>query len=76
MMRTVTDEQSVRLAELLILMNVPKEMCLEIMAVLETTEMLHYFLDILAARNYDMTPEEVYEASVETTLTFQLGSFG
>ena len=33
---------------------------------METTEMLKRFLDKLSVKNYDMTPEEVYQTSIET----------
>ena len=64
--RTLTEEQSEKLARLLIMMKVPKEMCLDILTVVETNEELLTFLDKLSAKNYDMTPEEVYQASIET----------
>ena len=62
--RTLTEEQSEKLARLLIMMEVPKEMCLDILTVVETNEELLTFLDKLSAKNYDMTPEEVYQAMV------------
>ena len=64
--RTLTEEQSEKLARLLIMMEVPKEMCLDILTVVETNEELLTFLDKLSAKNYAMTPEEVYQASIET----------
>ena len=64
--RTLTEEQSEKLARLLIMMEVPKEMCLDILTVVETNEELLTFLDKLSAKNYDMTPEEGYQASIET----------
>ncbi len=64
--RTLTEEQSEKLAILLIMMEVPKEMRLDILTVVETNEELLTFLDKLSAKNYDMTPEEVYQASIET----------
>ena len=63
--RTLTEEQSEKLARLMIMMEVPKEMSLDILTV-ETNEELLAFLDKLLAKNYDMTPEEVYQASIET----------
>ena len=71
MERTLTEEHSVELAKLLILMEVPREMRLEILSVIETPEQLKYFLDILSEKNYEMTPEEVYQASIDTELEFQ-----
>ncbi len=64
--RTLTEEQSEKLARLLIMMDVPKEMSLDILTVVETNEELLVLLDKLSAKNYDMTPEEVYQASIET----------
>ena len=64
--RTLTEEQSEKLARLMIMMEVPKEMSLDILTVIETNEELLTFLDKLSAKNYDMTPEEVYQASIET----------
>lgn len=71
MPRTLTDEQSVELARLLILMEVPKEMRLDILTAIETPEELVSFLDKLSGKLYDMTPEEVYQASIETVQEFQ-----
>lgn len=70
MARTLTQEFSDRLAKLLIIMKVPKEMCLDILTVIETPEELKYFLDILSEKNYEMTPEEVYQAAGETITAF------
>ena len=64
--RTLAEEQSEKLAILLIMMEVPKEMRLDILTVVETNEELLTFLDKLSAKNYDMTSEEVYQASIET----------
>ena len=66
MPRTLTDKQSVELAKLLIVMAVPKEMRLEVLTAIETPEELLLFLDKLSEKNYEMTPEEVYQAAVET----------
>lgn len=71
MKRTLTEEQSVELAELLILMEVPKEMRLDIITVIDTPQELKYFLDILSENDYEMTPEEVYQAMGETITVFQ-----
>ncbi len=71
MPRTLKDEQSVELAKLLILMEVPEEMRLDIITVIETPQELKYFLDILSENDYEMTPEEVYQASIETVQAFQ-----
>ena len=66
MRRTLTEEQSVKLAKLLILMEVPREDCLTILSAIETPQELHHFLNKLSAKNYEMTPEEVYKAMAET----------
>ena len=71
MPRTLKDEQSVELAKLLILMEVPEEMLLDIITVIETPQELKYFLDILSENDYEMTPEEVYQAMGETITVFQ-----
>ena len=71
MPRTLTEEQSVELGKLLILMEVPKEMRLDIITVIDTPQELKYFLDILSENDYEMTPEEVYQAMGETITVFQ-----
>lgn len=71
MPRTLTENQSVELAKLLILMEVPKEMRLDIITVIDTPQELKYFLDILSENDYEMTPEEVYQAMGETITVFQ-----
>ncbi len=68
MARTLTEEQSVELAKLLIMMKVPKEECLEILGAIETPEEMLLFLDKLSERNYDLTPQEVYQALVDTII--------
>ena len=71
MPRTLTEEQSVELAKLLILMEVPEEMLLDIITVIETPQELKYFLDILSENDYEMAPEELYQAMGETITVFQ-----
>ena len=71
MPRTLTQEFSDRLAELLILMEMPEEMALDILTAIETPQELKYFLDILSENDYEMTPEEVYQAMGETITVFQ-----
>lgn len=66
MPKTLTDEQSVELAKLLIVMGIPKEIRLEVLTVIDTPEELLLFLDKLSEKNYEMTPEEVYQALGET----------
>lgn len=70
MERTLTEEQGVKLAKLLILMDVPREMRLDVLSAIETPEELKYFLDILSEKNYEMAPEEVYQALGKTITAF------
>lgn len=65
-MQMTTDEHITELMRLLIMMDLKKKEIFEIAAAMETTEMLRSFLDKLSVKNYDMTPEEVYQASIET----------
>lgn len=65
-MQMTTDEHITELMRLLIMMDLKKKEIFEIAAAMETTEMLRRFLDKLSEKNYDMTPEEVYQASIET----------
>ena len=65
-MQMTTDEHITELMQLLIMMDLKKKEIFEIAAAMETTEMLKRFLDKLSVKNYDMTPEEVYQASIET----------
>ena len=65
-MQMTTDEHITELMQLLIMMDLKKKEIFEIAAAMETTEMLRCFLDKLSEKNYDMTPEEVYQASIET----------
>ena len=71
MPRTLTEDQSVELGKLLILMEIPEEMRLDILTAIETPQELKYFLDILLENDYEMTPEEVYQAMGETITVFQ-----
>lgn len=71
MARTLTEAQSVKLAKLLILMEVPKEDRLTILSAIETPEELLIFLNKLSERNYEMTPEEVYQAAGEAITEMQ-----
>ena len=71
MPRKLTEESSDRLMELLIRMGMPRETCLEVWTAIETQEELLLFLDKLSEKNYEMTPEEVYQASVDTILELQ-----
>ena len=66
MPRTLTDEQSVKLAKLLIMMEVPKELRLEVITAIETPEEMWLFLDKLSEKNFQMSPQEVNEALLDT----------
>ena len=60
---SVTQDLAERLMTLLILMKLPKEKVIEIALALGTVEEMHSFLNKLSAKNYEMTPEEVYQAA-------------
>ena len=64
MPRTLTEEQSVDLAQLLIMMGIPKEDRLEILTAIETPEEMRLFLGKLSEKNFQMSPQEVNEALV------------
>lgn len=64
--RTLTEEQSVDLAKLLIMMKIPKRDRLEILTAIETPEELKLLLDKMAERDFNMTPEEVNQAVCDT----------
>ena len=66
MQKVLTDRQRVKLAKLLIVMGIEKEVRLEVLTVIDTPEELLVFLDKLAEKNYEMTSEEVYRALCET----------
>lgn len=68
MSSTLTEEQYIKLAELLIMMKVPKEERLDILTAIETPVELRLFLDKLAVKNFQMTPEEVHEALLDTII--------
>lgn len=68
MARTLTEEQNEELVLLLIEMSVPKEACLTILSAIETPEELLLFLNKLSEKNYEMTPQEVYQAALETVI--------
>ena len=70
--RTLTEKQSVDLAKPLIMMKVPKEESLDILTAIETVEEMRVFLDILAEKNFDMPPEEVYQAHLDAVIEIQL----
>ena len=63
---TLTEEQCVDLAELLIKMNIQKKDRLEILTAIETPEELQSLLNKLASKDYQMTPQEVNKAVTDT----------
>ena len=75
MSKMLTEKQTVKLAKLLIVMNIPREMTLEILTAIETNAELLLFLDKLSARNYEMKPEEVYQAMLDTIEEMTLRKF-
>ena len=66
MPRTLTEEQSVDLAQLLIMMEVPRDLRLEVITAIETPTEMRLFLDKLSEKNFQMSPEEVHEALLDT----------
>ena len=66
MPRTLTEEQSVDLAQLMIMMEVPRELCLEVITAIETPEEMRLFLDKLSEKNFQMSPQEVNESLLDT----------
>ena len=66
MPRTLTEEQSVDLAQLLIMMGIPKEDRLEILTAIETPEEMRLFLGKLSEKNFQMSSQEVNEALLDT----------
>ena len=71
MSRKLSTEQQVELAKVLILMKVPKEKMRSMLLAIETEQEAKLFLQKLSENNYEMTPEEVYQASVDTILELQ-----
>ena len=57
----LTADQLERLMQLLIMFGVKKEEVIQIAIAMETQEMLLEYLDRISERNYDMTPEELYD---------------
>ena len=64
--KRLTEEQRVDLAKLLIMMNIPKNDCLEVLSAIETLEELKLLLDKMAEKNFEMTTEEVNQAVCDT----------
>ena len=68
MPKRITEEQYVKLAKLLILMKIPKEDRLEILTAIETIPELRLFLEKLSEKSFDMTPQEVHQALIDTLI--------
>ena len=68
MPRTLTEEQTLKLAKLLILMAIPREDRLDMLTTIETPETLRLFLRKLSTKNFQMTPEEVKKVYLETMM--------
>ena len=75
MSKMLTDQQTIKLAKMPIVMNVPKDYRLEILTAIETQEELLLFLDKLSAKNYEVTPDEIYEAMLSTIEEMTLREF-
>ena len=66
-------EQQIELARLLLLFNLSTEKTEEIVVAIDNSEKLRLFLDKLSERNYEATPEEVYQLSGEAVLEAKYG---
>lgn len=69
----LTEEQRVKLAKLLISFGVQKQQRLEILTAIDTQQKVDLFIDRLSERNYEATPEEVEELSIEAELEARYG---
>ena len=75
-MLELTEEKIKMLMQLLKMMEIPEEKAVEIAVAIETQKELNRFIDKLSEKNYEMTPEEVYEAMVEAVGDIQLEEAG
>lgn len=71
----LSDQQTVKLAKMLIVMNISKVIRLEILTAIETQEELLLFSDKLSARNYEVIPDEICEAMLNTIEALTLREF-
>lgn len=62
-----------KLAKLLISFGVQKQQRLEILTAIDTQQKVDLFIDRLSERNYEATPEEVEELSIEAELEARYG---
>ena len=73
MQQKLTAEQRVKLAKLLISFGVQKQQRLEILTAIDTQQKVDLFIDRLSERNYEATPEEEEELSIEAELEARYG---
>ena len=73
MPQSLSMEQQIELARLLLLFNLSMEKTEEIVVAIDNSEKLRLFLDKLSERNYEATPEEVEELSIEAELEARYG---
>jgi len=73
MPQSLSMEQQIELARLLLLFNLSTEKTEEIVVAIDNSEKLRLFLDKLSERNYEATPEEVYQLSGEAVLEAKYG---
>lgn len=73
MPQSLSMEQQIELARLLLLFNLSTEKTEEIVVAIDNSEKLRLFLDKLSERNYEATPEEVEELSIEAELEAKYG---
>ena len=69
----LTEEQRVILAKLLISFGVQEQQSVEILMAIDTQQKVNLFIDKLSERNYEATPEEVYQLSGEAVLEAKYG---
>ena len=68
MYQKLTENQISKLATLLILNKVPVQERLEILLSIDTQEKLLNFLDKMSEKNYEATPEEIYQMSMDAVI--------
>ena len=69
----LTEEQRVILAKILISFGVQEQQSVEILMAIDTQQKVDLFIDKLSERNYEATPEEVYQLSGEAVLEAKYG---
>ena len=73
MQQKLTEEQRVKLAKLLISFGVQEQQSVEILMAIDTQQKVDLFIEKLSERNYEATPEEVYQLSIEAELEAKYG---